>query len=127
MVARVNAHVRPPEGPPWRRICLCRRRGRAPLLPFQPVRAAGRRETPTRAPLAVCRVWLDAEPLNAASYRERMAERCAAQVCALLAGAQTGDTGFADADGGWRALTAADIAILVRDGGEETKKACARR
>ena len=46
-------------------------------------------------------------------------------MCALLAGAQAGDTGFADADGGWRAFTAADIAILVRDGGEG--KACARR
>ena len=119
MVARVNAMFARAEARPGGAFAFADDAG-APLLPFQPVRAAGRRETLHHqgAPLAALQVWLDAEPLNAASYRERMAERCAAQVCALLAGAQAGDTGFADADGGWRALTAADIAILVRDGGE---------
>lgn len=119
MVARVNAMFARAEVRPGGAFAFADDAG-APLLPFQPVRAAGRRETLHHqgAPLAALQVWLDAEPLNAASYRERMAERCAAQVCALLAGAQAGDTGFADADGGWRALTAADIAILVRDGGE---------
>ena len=101
------------------------------LLPFEPVRAAGRREVLLHRgqPLAALNVWLDTTAQGVGSYREQMAERCADSLAALLAGGQSGDTGFVHADGQLTALCPADIAILVRDGSEarSVRQALARR
>ncbi|MCK6425913.1 MAG: exodeoxyribonuclease V subunit beta [Burkholderiaceae bacterium] len=88
-------------------------------LPFESVRAQGRRErlvargddgAPATLP-ALTLQWLPA-PLPAQPLRRAQARLAAATLVGLLNDPQAG---FADADGGWRRLGPGDIAVLVRN------------
>lgn len=57
---------------------------------------------------------VEAGVLGSAAYRQEMAERSASAIRRWLSLADLGRAGFADEQGGWRALRPADIAILVR-------------
>lgn len=88
-------------------------------VPFHAVDAQGRAERllidGAEAPAMT--FWnLDAEAgvLGSAAYRQEMAERSASAIRRWLSLADLGRAGFADEQGGWRALRPADIAILVR-------------
>ncbi len=128
---------------PWQELPLDRRHGggcqpllrlrrRAPArrLPFRPrgagkpgaVPCGGRPGRAERllidgAEAPAMTFWnLDVEAgvLGSAAYRQEMAERSASAIRRWLSLADLGRAGFADEQGGWRALRPADIAILVR-------------
>lgn len=93
-------------------------------IPFQKVQAQGRKEQwivdGEQAPAMT--FWqLHAEgndpSLSKGHYLKDMAERCASHIVELLQQAQAGRCGFASTQG-VQPLRPADIAILVRDGGE---------
>ncbi|MFC5511921.1 exodeoxyribonuclease V subunit beta [Massilia jejuensis] len=90
------------------------RRGGVNPLPFEPVRAAGRRaelvgvDGPCQA-LALCTV--EQEDMNVEQYRTFFADHCAEHIVTLLNHPQVG---FAE-EGRFQRLVPADIAILVRD------------
>lgn len=88
-------------------------------IPFTPVAAKGRSERLLVAgePVPAITLWHDPSPRNKSTYLRDCAEATATHIVSLLQGAQTGTAGFDDGQG-LRPVTPADIAILVRDGGE---------
>lgn len=94
-------------------------------VPFQPVTARGRAERwidrawgDGRSPALV--FWtLDDTTSTAADHTlQRMSLACATEVVRLLRAGQTGDAGFAGPDDRWRAVTPADLAVLVNNRNE---------
>ena len=91
------------------------RKGDINPLPFEAVKAAGRKaelvgvDGPYQA-LAMCAT--DREDLKMDEYREFFAEHCAEHIVKLL---NDEHVGFRSEDGGFTRLMPADIAILVRD------------
>ncbi|MFL6671959.1 MAG: exodeoxyribonuclease V subunit beta [Massilia sp.] len=90
------------------------RKGDVNPLPFEPVKAAGRKqelvgvEGPYQA-LAVC--CTERDDMKADDYREFFAHHCAEHIVGLL---NDENVGFSE-DGRFKRLMPADIAILVRD------------
>ncbi|WP_163647690.1 exodeoxyribonuclease V subunit beta [Modicisalibacter sp. 'Wilcox'] len=133
MVAAVNrcfdvAEQHPPGA------FLFRSRNEDPV-PFQPVKAKGRKErlVVDGEPQPALTLWqLDAdEPLARTTYRLGMAERCASRMAALLEQGQRGRAGFREGgDGGdLRPLRPGDMAVLVNGLSEARaiRRALARR
>lgn len=91
-------------------------------VPFQAVKAQGRKETLQVGGQVVpaLNIWqlVSDEPVSAAVYRKHMAASCATAIVALLSGGQQGRSGFVQAEGELRGCQPSDIAILVRDGRE---------
>ncbi|WP_028696159.1 exodeoxyribonuclease V subunit beta [Pseudomonas cremoricolorata] len=91
-------------------------------VPFLPVAAQGRKDALAvrGQPQAALTFWqLPSEkPLAKGTYRDQLAPACASEIVRLLQLAKLGQCGFVQADGTQRPLAPADIAILVRDGGE---------
>ncbi|HBO9600723.1 TPA: exodeoxyribonuclease V subunit beta, partial [Pseudomonas aeruginosa] len=88
-------------------------------VPFHAVDAQGRAERllidGAEAPaMTFWNLDVEAGVLGSAAYRQEMAERSASAIRRWLSLADLGRAGFADEQGGWRALRPADIAILVR-------------
>lgn len=121
LVAAVNhwfqaAEQRPGEG------AFMFRAGAASPLPFESVRARGRKEALVsggQAVPAITVAWEGAdsagEPLDGTTMRARLAEHCASQIVQWL---MDGQTGFAGDGASLRRLRPADIAVLVRTGRE---------
>src|SRR5690606_28106114 len=88
-------------------------------IPFTPVAAKGRSERLLVAgePVPAITLWHDSSPRNKGTYLRDCAEATATHIVSLLQSAQAGTAGFDDGQG-LRPVTPADIAILVRDGGE---------
>lgn len=90
-------------------------------LPFNPVQARGRTERwqveGEDAPALSLWQLASEQPLSSGAYREQMAERAATEITRLLALGQQGQAGFAG-EQGLQALQPADVAVLVRGGGE---------
>ncbi len=88
-------------------------------IPFMPVAAKGGGERLRVAGETVPAItlWHDSMLRNKGAYLRDGAEATASHIVNLLQAAQAGTAGFEDGQG-LRALTPADIAILVRDGGE---------
>lgn len=88
-------------------------------MPFVPVRAnrLSRQWTVLDAPAPALTLWtLSGESmLSKANYIQEMATRCASDMVRLLNLGQQGRAGFRAADGTLVAVTAADMAVLVRD------------
>ncbi|WP_263264523.1 exodeoxyribonuclease V subunit beta [Pseudomonas sp. RIT-PI-S] len=91
-------------------------------VPFLPVAAQGRRDRlqVAGADLPAMTFWALAsdKPVANGAYRDQLAPACASEIVRLLELGKQGQCGFAAADGSVRPLAPADIAILVRDGGE---------
>ena len=91
-------------------------------LPFQPVRAHGRRERLLLhgRPLPAMQLARSASlaPISKDGYRKQMAAHAAAWLVALLDAAQRGDCGFVDEHDRCTPLAPGDVAVLVRSGGE---------
>lgn len=102
-------------------------------LPFTPVAAQGRKDIwlIDRQPAPALTLWhIPSETaLGLPAYRAQLAETTASQIVHLLDTAMDGKTGFQAADGNWRNLQPADIAILVRSNTEANamRKALATR
>ena len=121
----VQAEVRPGEG------AFMFRTGGANPLPFEPVRANGRKEVLVqgRQPVPALTVAWDGAsdaPLGNDDIRRRGAEFCASQIVQWL---MDETTGFAEEGQPLQRLRPADIAVLVRTGKEATavRRALARR
>ncbi len=86
-------------------------------LPFVPVLARGRadRLVGSAGPVPALTLCLDPALVSASASLRRLAQPCAEHIVGLLNDPQAG---FADADGAWRRLRPADIAVLVRTGRE---------
>ena len=86
-------------------------------MPFVPVIARGRPErlVTTNGPLPALWLCMDAQGVSASASLRRLAQPCADHIVGLLGDAKAG---FEQADGGWRRLRPADIAVLVRTGRE---------
>lgn len=93
------------------------RQGGDDPVPFEPVRANGRKETLEQggAALPALTVWLGQDPYNKEGYLQRYAAQAAEHIVTLLNDATAG---FATPDGGFTRLAPADIAVLVRDRSE---------
>lgn len=91
-------------------------------MPFLPVKAKGlarqwtvQGESP--APLSLWTLTSD-DSIDKASYLADMAERCASEMVRLLNLGQCGQAGFRAESGDLKAVTTADMAVLVRDAQE---------
>lgn len=91
-------------------------------VPFQAVKAQGRKETlqVDGQVVPALNIWrlVSDEPVSAAVYRQKMAASCATAIVALLSGGQQGHSGFVQGEAELRGCLPSDIAILVRDGRE---------
>lgn len=91
-------------------------------LPFQPVKARGRKEvwSLNGQPAAALTAWyLPSDgPLSGESYRTEMAARCATAMAELLLAGQAGQAGFVHPESGLQPVRPADMAVLVRTGRE---------
>jgi len=96
-------------------------------VPFLPVLASGRTErwvdrSRGNGPMPALVFWTldtgDATKATVEHTLQRMALACAVEVVRLLRAGQTGDAGFAGPDGQWRAVTPADLAVLVNNRNE---------
>ena len=94
-------------------------------VPFTEVSANGRDEQleVEARQLPALTLWLDegevsGEPISKGEYIARMSKAAANEIARLLSLGREQRAGFRHADGSFRALTPADIAILVRDGYE---------
>ncbi len=99
-------------------------------IPYEAVTAHGRNEVFVEAgePVDALTCWhMEGDTsVRRDDYLETMATATCADITRLLAGARRGDTGFRSADGAFRALRPADIAILVRTGSEAMRVQAAR-
>jgi exodeoxyribonuclease V beta subunit len=121
----VQAEARPGEG------AFMFRAGAHSPLPFEPVRANGRKEVLVHGsqPVPALTVAWDGssdEPLSNDDIRRRGAEFCASQIVQWLMDARTG---FAEEGKPLQRLRPADMAVLVRTGKEATavRRALAKR
>ena len=121
MVAAVNRVFMHAESQFPRAAFLFQRDGANPL-PFQPVKARGRKEVWSLAgqPAAALTAWYlpSEEPVSAELYRQQMAERCASAMTELLQAGQRGEAGFVHPEQGMQTVRPADMAVLVRTGRE---------
>jgi len=89
-------------------------------MPFLPVQANGlsRQWTVTGESAAPLTLWTlpGDDPLSKGDYLAAMAARCASEMVRLLSLGQRGKAGFRAGSGELRAVTTADMAVLVRDG-----------
>ena len=96
---------------------LFRRLGGDDPVPFEPVQAAGQAERliiEGAEPSALLLAQLDDDAsIASGAYVEDMAERCATVMVSLLDAGREGQAGFGGPRG-FRALQAADLAVLVR-------------
>ncbi|MCP8464677.1 exodeoxyribonuclease V subunit beta [Pseudomonas sp. ZM23] len=88
-------------------------------VPFLEVGARGRSETlvleGAQAPaMTFWQLDNDGQVCGSTHYRKEMAARSATAIQRWLSAAQSGGSGLRGADGSWKALRPADIAILVR-------------
>ncbi|MDH0495311.1 exodeoxyribonuclease V subunit beta [Comamonas aquatica] len=121
----VQAEVREGEG------AFLFRAGQRNPLPFEPVKAKGRKELlmqGSQRMAALTMAWDGSSdaPLSNDDIRRRGAEFCASQIVQWL---MDGATGFAEAGQPLQRLRPADIAVLVRTGKEAAavRRALARR
>ncbi|WP_374289448.1 exodeoxyribonuclease V subunit beta [Pseudomonas fluvialis] len=118
MVEAVNRLFLAAEQRPDSRGAFLFRNGADNPLPFQPVKAEGRREiwqVEGQTPAALqLRLWPSEQPLSAGKYRQALAESAASEITRLLNLARQGQAGFLR-DGQLHALQPSDIAVLVRD------------
>ncbi|WP_314972810.1 exodeoxyribonuclease V subunit beta [Comamonas testosteroni] len=121
----VQAEVRDGEG------AFLFRAGQRNPLPFEPVKANGRKELlmqGSQRMAALTMAWDGSSdaPLSNDDIRRRGAEFCASQIVQWL---MDGATGFAEAGQPLQRLRPADIAVLVRTGKEASavRRALARR
>ncbi|MCI1010440.1 exodeoxyribonuclease V subunit beta [Pseudomonas oryzihabitans] len=121
MVAAVNQVFAHGEATAPRAAFLFRH-GEDNPVPFEPVRAQGRREVLEieGTPGAALTFWQLAgdEPLAGTAYRAALAESTASEIVRLLSLAAEAKAGFRREDGELTPLRPADIAILVRAGSE---------
>ena len=100
---------------------LFREAGENPV-PFLSVAAQGRKQewvVQGESQPALTFWALDSEkPVASGAYRDQLAPACASEIVRLLELGKRGLCGFQAADGTFSPLAPADIAILVRDGGE---------
>lgn len=90
-----------------------------PMIPFYPVKHADHKKrfkVDGHAHPAMT-IWQHLPTLNIGEYQDLMAAQCADQIDQLLKAGAANQAGFASGDG-FEPLQAADIAILVRTGGE---------
>ena len=91
-------------------------------LPFHAVDAKGREEIwlDTLHPAAALTIWQmpSESPISMPEYRRQMSGAAASEIVRLLQSADQKHTGFQTPSGDIRPLQPADIAILVRSGGE---------
>ncbi|WP_296265358.1 exodeoxyribonuclease V subunit beta [Pseudomonas sp. UBA6562] len=122
MVAAVNRVFEQAEARPEGRGAFLFRKGEDNPVPFLSVAAQGRKDTlvvQAQAQAALTFWTLPSEkPVAKGTYRDQLAPACASEIVRLLELAKTGECGFVDGNGAQRPLAPADIAILVRDGGE---------
>ena len=122
MVAAVNRVFEHAEARPTGRGAFLFREGAENPVPFLSVAAQGRKDAlqvQGQAQPALTFWALHSEkPVANGSYREHLAPACASEIVRLLELAKGGQCGFVSPDGQLRPLAPADIAILVRDGGE---------
>jgi exodeoxyribonuclease V beta subunit len=95
---------------------FCFRKNGVNPLPFEPVRANGRKEVLTTADgdVTPMTIWVRPEPMDADGYKTHFAGLCAERIVALLNDAQCGFQRRAG-EAGFARLQPADIAVLVRD------------
>jgi exodeoxyribonuclease V beta subunit len=122
MVAAVNRVFEQAETRPQGRGAFLFREGGDNPVPFLPVAAQGRKDRLQVAggeqPALTFWALASEAPVANGTYREQLAPACASEIVRLLELAKRGECGFASAEGDLRPLAPADIAILVRDGGE---------
>jgi exodeoxyribonuclease V beta subunit len=98
---------------------LFRKDGENPL-PFQPVRAQGRKERLVAEGQGIPALTLwhpnEAEPISKTAYLGQLAQVAASEIVRLLNLGQQDKAGFEHPEKGLRGLRPADIAVLVRDG-----------
>ncbi len=91
-------------------------------VPFQPVQAHGRKERllidGSEAPALTCWEVAPGNAIGKGQYLEAAAQACASEMVRLLNLGSRGKAGLVGPDGELRGLRPADMAVLVRDGGE---------
>ncbi|WP_312936885.1 exodeoxyribonuclease V subunit beta [Pseudomonas sp.] len=122
MVAGVNRVFESAEARQEGRGAFLFREGKDNPVPFVSVAAKGRDDglqvQGQAQPALTFWALASDKPLANGTYRDHLAPACASEIVRLLELAKAGQCGFAGKDGQQRALAPADIAILVRDGGE---------
>ena len=95
---------------------FCFRKDGSNQLPFEPVKASGRKEALVAADgdVTSMTIWVRPEPMKADEYKKHFAGLCAERIVTLLNDAQCGFERRVGAPGFTR-LQPADVAVLVRD------------
>ena len=122
MVAGVNRVFEQAEGREQGRGAFLFREEDDNPVPFLPVAAQGRKDrfqvAGSDQPALTFWALASDKPVANGNYRDHLAPACASEIVRLLALAKEGRCGFTSEAGDTRPLAPADIAILVRDGGE---------
>jgi exodeoxyribonuclease V beta subunit len=122
MVSAVNQVFAQAEQRAEGRGAFLFREGGENPVPFLPVAAQGRKDRWQVAgedqPALTFWALASDKPVANGAYRDQLGPACASEIVRLLELSKAGRCGFAHTDGSLRPLAPADIAILVRDGGE---------